>query len=296
MDSQNNATTKIDVYQIVTDQIISLLEKGIVPWQKPWTEVGLPANLLSKRQYRGINLWLLLSLNYEQNLFLTWDQIKGMGASVKKDEKGHIVVFWKPVQKRAEENTEQEKTALPILRYYKVFNIAQCRDIPSQLLPLASKENDHFKPLEECEKIIKGMPNPPVIVHKEQMAYYRIDTDTINMPKKKSFKDPESYYSTLYHELVHSTGSDKRLGRRTLTDMVQFGAESYAMEELIAEMGSAFLCHHSGIKPFVIANTAAYLDNWLKVLRGDKRFIISASGQAQRAVDMVLKKEVLEHE
>lgn len=293
MDSQQT-TSKIDVYQLVTDQIISLLEQGIVPWQRPWAEAGVPANLLSKRQYRGINLWLLLSLNYEQNYFLTWDQIKSMGGSVKKGETGHIVVFWKPAQKKAEEDKETKQKQVPMLRYYKVFNIAQCRDIPENLIPKSDVAAIDREPILECEAIINSMANSPTIVHKEQKAYYRIDTDIINMPKKKSFKSLESYYSTLFHELVHSTGAEKRLGRKTLTDMVPFGSESYAMEELIAEMGSAYLCRFSGVLPNEINNTVAYLDNWLGVFKKDKRFIISASGQAQKAVDLILGRQAIE--
>ena len=293
MDSQQT-TSKIDVYQLVTDQIISLLEQGIIPWQRPWAEAGVPANLLSKRQYRGINLWLLLSLNYEQNYFLTWDQIKSMGGSVKKGETGHIVVFWKPVQKNAEEDKETKQKQVPMLRYYKVFNIAQCRDIPENLIPKSDVAAVDREPILECEAIINSMANSPTIVHKEQKAYYRIDTDIINMPKKKSFKSLESYYSTLFHELVHSTGAEKRLGRKTLTDMVPFGSESYAMEELIAEMGSAYLCRFSGVLPNEINNTVAYLDNWLGVFKKDKRFIISASGQAQKAVDLILGRQAIE--
>ena len=293
MDSQQT-TSKIDVYQLVTDQIISLLEQGIVPWQRPWAEAGVPANLLSKRQYRGINLWLLLSLNYEQNYFLTWDQIKSMGGSVKKGETGHIVVFWKPVQKKAEEERDTKQKQVPMLRYYKVFNIAQCRDIPENLIPKSDVAAVDREPILECEAIINSMVNSPTIVHKEQKAYYRIDTDIINMPKKKSFKSLESYYSTLFHELVHSTGAEKRLGRKTLTDMVPFGSESYAMEELIAEMGSAYLCRFSGVLPNEINNTVAYLDNWLGVFKKDKRFIISASGQAQKAVDLILGRQAIE--
>ena len=293
MDSQQT-TSKIDVYQLVTDQIISLLEQGIVPWQRPWAEAGVPANLLSKRQYRGINLWLLLSLNYEQNYFLTWDQIKSMGGSVKKGETGHIVVFWKPVQKKAEEERDTKQKQVPMLRYYKVFNIAQCRDIPENLIPKSDVAAVDREPILECEAIINSMANSPTIVHKEQKAYYRIDIDTINMPKKKSFKSLESYYSTLFHELVHSTGAEKRLGRKTLTDMVPFGSESYAMEELIAEMGSAYLCRFSGVLPNEINNTVAYLDNWLGVFKKDKRFIISASGQAQKAVDLILGRQAIE--
>lgn len=292
MDSQQTSS-KIDVYQLVTDQIISLLETGIVPWQKPWADAGVPANLLSKRQYRGINLWLLLSLNYEQNYFLTWDQIKSIGGSVKKGEAGHIVVFWKPVQKKAEE-TEDKQKSVPMLRYYKVFNIVQCRDIPENIIPKVEPSIKEFDPLLECEAIIHGMPDCPTIIHKEQHAYYRIDTDSINMPRKKSFKSVESYYSTLFHELVHSTGAEKRLGRKTLMDMVPFGAPSYVMEELVAEMGSAYLCRFSNILPNEIKNTVAYLDNWLDVLKKDKRFIISASGQAQKAVDFIIGGQVNE--
>lgn len=290
MDSQNNSSTKLDVYQIVTDLIIALLEQGIIPWQRPWN-AGMPMNLLSKRQYRDINLWLLLSLNYEQNFFLTWDQLKSIGGSVNKDEKGHIVLFWKRSQKKAEEEKDKKQNPIPLLRYYKVFNIAQCRDIPLHLLPQPELGFTDVDPMLECEAIIHGMPDCPKIQHKEQKAYYSIDRDIINMPRKKSFKSIESYYSTLYHELVHSTGAEKRLGRKTLCDMTPFGSESYAMEELIAEMGSAYLCRFSEILPNEIKNTVAYLDNWLEVFKRDKRFLITASGHAQKAVDFVLQRK-----
>lgn len=290
MDSQNNSSTKLDVYQLVTDQIIALLEQGIIPWQKPWAEAGVPMNLLSKRQYRGINLWLLLSLNYANNFYLTWDQLKKIGGSVNQGQHGHIVVFWKQVKKQPEEldGSGNPKTTA-MLRYYKVFNTEQCRDIPKDLIPELFK--DEVDPMLECEGIINTMPDCPVITHKEQKAFYVIEQDYINMPKKKSFKIPESYYSTLFHELVHSTGSQKRLGRKTLNDMAPFGSESYAMEELVAEMGSAYLCRFSGILPNQIQNTVAYLDNWLGVFKKDKRFLITASGQAQRAADWILGRK-----
>src|SRR5882724_6484234 len=120
---------KIDVYEIVTNRIIELLDQGTIPWQKPWTEAGIPANLLSKRPYRGVNLWLLLSLNYERNLFLTWDQLKKIGGSVKQGEHGHVVVFWKTVKKNDSLENKTQKN-VPLLRYYKVFAIEQCKDIP----------------------------------------------------------------------------------------------------------------------------------------------------------------------
>ncbi|MEP6673646.1 MAG: zincin-like metallopeptidase domain-containing protein [Ferruginibacter sp.] len=288
MDSHTTSSTPIDVYQLVTDQIIALLEKGVVPWQKSWNEAGLPMNLLSKRHYRGINLWLLLSLNYERNFFLTWDQVKSIGGSVLKNEKGQIIAFWKHVPKKPVELDEKgEPKTTAMLRYYRVFNIDQCRDIRPELIPTIGAPLN-FNPIASCETIIVKMPNCPPIQHKEQQAYYNPEKDFINMPKKKSFKLAESYYSTLFHELIHATGSEKRLARKTLGEMSSFGSENYSMEELIAEIGSAFLCHSSGILPNQIDNTAAYLDNWLGVFKNDKRFIVTASGQAQKASDLIL--------
>jgi antirestriction protein ArdC len=283
----DSSTATIDLYQLVTGQVIASLEKGVIPWQRPWAEAGVPMNLLSKRQYRGINLWLLLLLNYERNLFLTWDQVKSCGGSVLAGEKGHIVVFWQQVSKQAADTQKN----IPRLRYYKVFNIAQCREIPTDLIPPAAATMKECIPKMECESIIQTMIDAPVIEHKQHQAYYDITTDVINMPKKKSFKTIDGYYHTLFHELVHSTGAEKRLGRKTLTDMVPFGTPSYAMEELIAEMGSAYLCRFTGILPNEIENTVAYLDNWLGVFKKEKRFLLTASGQAQKAVDMILNSK-----
>ena len=157
MDSNTQTSPKVDVYAIVTNRIIELLEQGTVPWQKPWIDTGIPMNLLSKRPYRGINLWLLLSLDYEHNLFLTWDQLKKLGGSVKQGEHGHVVVYWKATQKSTNKEETDDKKKLPILRYYKVFNIAQCRDLPQNLLePITPKEHD---PILECEAIFGSMPN-----------------------------------------------------------------------------------------------------------------------------------------
>ncbi|MCW3111494.1 MAG: hypothetical protein JWQ09_6000 [Segetibacter sp.] len=291
MDSQHTSSTPLDVYQMVTDRIIKLLEAGTVPWQKPWTDAGVPMNLISKRPYRGINLWLLLSLNYERNLFLTWDQLKKIGGSVNVGEHGHIVVFWKNVKKQPEELDKKENPkTVPMLRYYKVFNISQVRDVPSTMIePLVKLEHES---LLECESIIQAMPDCPIIKHKEQKAFYHIGDDFINMPSKKSFKRIEAYYSTLFHELVHSTGSEKRLGRKSIMDMAEFGSEPYSLEELIAELGAAYLCSFTGILEKEIHNSAGYIDGWLGKLKNDKRFVVQASGQAQKAVDMVMDVKI----
>jgi len=289
MDSQNNGSQKIDLYQIVTSEIISQLEQGIIPWQKPWNDAGIPMNLLSKRSYRGINLWLLLSLNYERNLFLTWDQIKSVGGSVLKGEHGHIVVFWKPLQKKAEGDEVAKDKPVPMLRYYKVYTVSQCRDIPEHLLPVRSETP--VDPIIECEAILAEMPDMPLLSFTGKEAYYNIEKDEIVLPKLKSFRTSTGYYGTLFHELVHSTGAEKRLNRKTVTDRVSFGIESYATEELIAEMGAAYLCGMTGLLPNGIKNTVAYIDHWLGVLKHDKRLLINAAGQAQKAVDFICNRK-----
>ncbi|MBL7737801.1 MAG: DUF1738 domain-containing protein [Chitinophagaceae bacterium] len=289
MDSQNTTSTKLDVYQIVTDRMITLLEQGTAPWQKPWTDSGIPMNLLSKRAYRGVNLWLLLSLDYERNLFLTWDQIKKLGASVKQGEHGHVVVFWRTLPKKKEGDDGEEKKQIPMLRYYKVFNVAQIRDLPANMVePIVAGEQDTFL---QCEPIYNMMPQCPDLRHKGQSAYYDPKEDYVNMPGKKTFKKAEGYYATLFHELVHSTGHEKRLNRPTLTEMAEFGSDMYSIEELVAELGAAYLSASTGILERVEKNSAAYLNGWIAKLKNDKRFIIQASGQAQRAVDFILNRQ-----
>jgi antirestriction protein ArdC len=286
MDSNNNSSTnKVDVYQIVTDRIISLLEQGTVPWQMPWHDVGIPMNLLSKRPYRGINLWLLLSLNYERNLFLTWDQLKKIGASVNAGEHGHVVIYWKTPSKSNVDDNEKQKQA-QMLRYYKVWNISQCKDLPENIVePLVQKEHDSIL---DCEAIINGMPESPLLVFTGKKAYYDIQKDTVVLPKLKSFKSIESYYATLFHELVHSTGSEKRLKRKSIAEMAEFGSDMYSLEELVAELGSAYLSSLAGILNVGITNSAAYINGWLGKLKYDKKFIVHASGFAQKGVDFIL--------
>jgi antirestriction protein ArdC len=292
MDSNKPASARVDVYSIVTNRIIDLLEQGVIPWQKPWTDAGVPMNAKSKRKYRGINLWLLLSLPYERHLYLTWDQIKEYGASVNKGEIGHVVIYWKVSKKKENEVEEQKQT--PILRYYKVFNVSQITDLPADFIP--TLEEKEVEPILECESIIHGMPGAPEIRHKHKEAFYHIGEDYINMPKQKSFKSIELYYATLFHELVHSTGHERRLNRKSITEMAEFGSELYSIEELIAEMGSAYLSSFTGIQNKNIQHNAAYIEGWLGKLMNDKRFIVQASGAAQRAVDFILNERSIEEE
>ena len=294
MDTQTTTAkekTRIDVYSLINDRIIEQLEKGTVPWCKPWSTGGLPMNIISKRYYRGINMMLLAMEGYEHNQFLSFKQVGDIGGKVKKGEKGHIVVYWSQVDNKQEQKTEpadqneensaQKKKA--ILRYYYVFNIAQCENIPEKYQPKVREAND----LLSCEAIVSAMPQCPPIKHKEQRAFYNFKDDFVNMPKKRSFKNDESYYSTLFHELVHSTGHESRLKRDTLIHMSEFGGETYSIEELIAEMGTCYLQSFAGITS-EFEQSAAYLQGWLGKLKNDKRFIFQAAKAAQKATDFIL--------
>ncbi|MFH2141275.1 MAG: ArdC-like ssDNA-binding domain-containing protein [Bacteroidota bacterium] len=273
-----------DVYEIVTNRIIEHLEKGVIPWQKPWTEAGHPKNLITGKNYKGINVWLLSTLNYAQNYFLTFKQVKELGGQVKKGEKSQEVIFWKWLEREDEE--DGNKKNIPLLKYYNVFNIDQCDGIPIEKIPpKIERQND---PIETCEKIINEMQKRPEIRNKEQQAYYHKIDDYINIPKTESFLSSESYYGALFHELVHSTGHKERLDRKELTQSKGFRTNDYAVEELTAEMGASYLKSLSGIPIEQLENNAAYIQGWLERLKKDKKFIVYASAQAQKATDYIL--------
>lgn len=295
-------STHKDVYQIINEKIIKALESGTVPWRKPWRDTagGLPRNLVTKRQYRGINLLLLLLENNEQNLFLTAKQAKDIGAKVKEGERGRIVTYWKPLEKQdgdldTAESLNSEKGKY-ILRYYIVYNISQCEGIPEKMIepPVGIGS---FTPIQVCDEIVAGMQNCPEIRFKEQKAYYDPLRDFINMPKKKSFATEPSYYSTLFHELVHSTGHFSRLKRSTLIEMSEFGSDQYSHEELVAEIGSCYLLNEAHITQEFEQNVA-YMHEWTSRLKSDKRLLFSACTQAQRAVDYIIgvNEEVVEEQ
>lgn len=277
-----------DVYTIVTNRIIELLEAGCVPWHQPWQSEKPPMNLMSKNPYRGINLLLLNALGYEQPYYLTWKQVNELGATVKKGERSRFVVFWQ--RKGKKDNIEGETDTTPrktVLRYYSVFNIEQCLDIPAHLIPEPPPPQE-VQPIDRCVEVVSRMQHPPKIIFKGNEAYYAPQEDVITMPKQKSFTTAESFYHILFHELVHSTGHPSRLDRKEIATPDNFASESYSIEELTAEIGALFLNAHTGITQATINNSAAYIASWLKVLRGDKRFVVFASSRAQSAVDFIL--------
>jgi antirestriction protein ArdC len=276
---------KKTVYEIITDRIIAQLEQGTTPWNKPWTargDAGLPHNFVTKKAYRGINTWLLLAAGYTSPAFLTFKQARDLGGSVRKGEKGWPVVFWKfgEVETKAGEVKDYA-----FCRFYTVFNVSQCDGLQ---LPLADEQNeglDDVPALDVCESMVQNWSGRPEIKHGPRGAFYSPSLDYVSIPERSAFNGPEAYYSTLFHELTHSTGHAKRLNRFQLGT---FGDKNYSKEELVAEMGAAFLCGFAGIENSTIDNSAAYLASWLKVLKSDSKMIISAASQAQKAVDLIL--------
>jgi antirestriction protein ArdC len=277
-------------YEIVTEAIIKQLESGVAPWRKPW-RTGMPVNLVSKKEYRGINIFLLASQGYGSRYWLTYRQAQAQGGSVRKGEHGSKVVFWKIDEYRKEnsETGETENRKSILLRYYTVFNLEQCEGIkspePTRIIP----------PLEQCEQIVNSMPNPPGF-EQDSRAFYRPSTDTVGVPARSAFDSAEEFYSTLFHELTHSTGHPSRLGREGIMEHNPFGSEDYSKEELVAEMGAAMLCGVAGIQSRTLDNSASYLQSWINRLRSDSHLIVSAASQAQKAADYILSRTAAETE
>ncbi len=277
-------------YEAITARMIQLLEGGTVPWHKPWKSGrGHPKNLVSGKEYRGINAFMLSSAKCDSPYWLTFKQAKDRGGTVRKGEHGYPCVYWNSTVKEDPERGERRE--IRFLRYYTVFNVLQCEGIeyPREVThPLG------FNVLETCDRVVAEMPSPPRIEHGSERASYYPSCDTLKMPHQKSFESPESYYSVLFHELVHSTGHESRLARQGITDEILFGSDKYSKEELIAEMGAAFLCGRAEIESKVIENSASYISSWLERLRNDRRLVVTAASQAQKAADYILntKKEV----
>jgi antirestriction protein ArdC len=283
----------MNVYEIITDKIIGQLETGVVPWRKPWVAAGAPKNLISGKEYRGINTFLLGASKYVSPNWLTFKQAAELGGNVRKGEKATMIVFWKVSQFRDPDAQEGEissadKTSF-VLRYYNVFNVEQCENLPAEKIPaIETRENE---PIAECERIVENMPQRPAIGHAGSQAFYSPRTDAVNLPPVNLFNSPEEYYATTFHELTHSTGHKSRLGREGIEERAEFGSTRYSKEELIAEMGSAFLCAEAGISARVIDNQAAYIQGWLKKLRDDRRCVVIAAAQAQKASDFILNRK-----
>jgi antirestriction protein ArdC len=295
----------MDVYSIITERIIEKLEAGTVPWHKPWRSVGAPRNLVSKKFYRGVNVWLLTVQGYTSPYWATMRQINELGGQVRKGEKATPVVFWKiyvdGVEVKAGEpepevqEPEGQGRRRFVLRYYSIFNTEQC-ELPATVTDrLALPEQRQLDSIEACEKILAGMPNPPEIVHAGDKAFYSPITDRVTMPPRCLFESADEYWATLWHETAgHATGHPKRLNRDSIREAAPFGSATYSAEEIHAEMAAAYLCGITGIANRTIDNSAAYISAWLNRLRRDPKLIIHTAAQAQRACDYVLNGKVTE--
>ncbi|MBI5189932.1 MAG: DUF1738 domain-containing protein [Nitrospirae bacterium] len=263
------------------------LEEGTVPWRQSWAfKAGPPRNLVSQKNYRGINIFMTGSQGYESPYWLTFKQARERGGSVREGEKGTPIVYCDKVRKQeVDGNGEVSEREVSFLRYYTVFNIAQVDGVAAPALDVVERP---FEPIAACERIVAGMPHPPALKGGMGQAYYRPRVDTVYMPRPEIFESEEEYYSTLFHELVHSTGHETRLGRRPSTEPRRVGDSEYSKEELVAEMGSSFLCGTAGIENATIDNSAAYIQGWLKALRDDRKMVILAAAAAQKAADYIL--------
>lgn len=287
---------KRNIYQEVTDTIVEAIETGnIQSWIRPWAQSGaiFPKNFVKGNQYRGVNillLWYMASLKgYEHHLWATFKQIKSKGGSVLKGEKSSEVIFWNVKEKEVgetiingdgKEEVVMKKKKSFILRYYRVFNIAQTDlNIADFVEPV---ETDEFKIIENAEKYIANIPHD--VRHGQGRAFYNPARDFIGLPNKEDFTAPGHYYSTHAHELGHWSGSKSRLNRDLSG---RFGDESYAMEELVAELSSAFVCAQLGIDGEL--QHKDYVANWLKVLKDDNKAVFTAASKAQCVVDYLDK-------
>jgi len=268
--------TTTSTYERVTARIIAQLEAGTIPWQRPWRS-GLPFNAVSRREYRGINILALFAHQLEHNLranaFLTYRQAHELGGWIKGGERGCAVCYVDKIARPTEE--EDESAAFWLVKCYTVFGIEQTEGLDELQKRLAA-EAPTFTPVEECERIIEQAGVP--IQYGGAMAFYSRSTDTITLPDRHRFRSAEGFYSTVLHELVHATGAAHRLNRDLNG---RFGNHAYALEELVAELGSAFLAARCGLDH--VSDAANYIQSWLVVLKRDGRALFAASRLATEA-------------
>ena len=271
----------MDIYAEITNRMIAEMEAGEIPWRKPWMAAGAAISHTTGKPYSLLNQMLL----GRPGEYITFNQCQQEGGHVRKGEKARMVVFWKWLEKEDEETGEVEQ--IPYLRYYNVFHIDQCEGIAAHHM---QTNPNPASPDEAAEAIITGYITREgvSIEHREgDSAFYNPSQDRIVLPLLKQFTEAAEYYGTAFHEMVHSTGHAKRLARLDTT--ANFGGEEYSKEELVAEIGSAALVHHAGLEtPASFTNSTAYVQNWLTVLKSDKRFIVSAAGKADKAVSYIL--------
>ncbi|EOC1344580.1 DUF1738 domain-containing protein [Cronobacter dublinensis] len=278
--------TKTDIYQTVTDSIIAALETGVKPWACPWQRTpgmsGLPSNYATGMGYSGMNIMLLWCSASEQGFndsrWMTYKQAKAEGGQVRKGEHGTTAIFYSTLEK---ENDAGEIDYIPMLKTFIVFNVEQIDGLPLVANTVSTAET--FEPLPQVENLFQS--SGANIIEKGQNAFFRPSTDEVWLPERSLFPDAANFYATALHELVHWSGARGRLNREMRG---KFGSEDYAFEELIAELGSAFLMADLGIVGEV--QHESYIASWLKALKNDKRFIFKAASAASKAHRYLMDK------
>ena len=274
------------IYEMVTKRIIEQLESGVIPWHKPWSGTKSGAyNRVTKKSYSLLNQMLL----QHSGEYATFKQWSDLGGKVRKGEKSEIIVFWK-VYPKEQTNTDGEKEVIniPILKDISVFHISKIDGIE----PLKEEEREQIEPIEKAESVLNDYWNREHIQVKhtaQNRAFYSPDKDLIQLPLFEQFESSEEYYSTAFHESVHSTMLKSRCNIEEQNKIVAFGGDDYSKEELTAEIGSANLMNIIGIETKrSFKNSAAYIQSWLRVLKNDIKFIVSASSKAEKAVNYIL--------
>ena len=283
-----------DLYKSVTDRIVAELEQGVRPWLKPWNAEHAAGRItrplrFNQVPYRGINVLMLWSQamagGYAAPIWMTFRQALELGGHVRKGEKGSPVVFASKVSRSEtdEETGEDLERNIPFLKAYTVFNVEQIEDLPS---PFYAKAEPRLEPMQRIEHADRFFAaSRAELRHGGNQAYYAVSQDYVQMPPFESFRDAESYYVTLAHELTHWTRHPTRLDRDF--GRKRYGDEGYAMEEMVAELGAAFLSADLDLTPEPRADHASYIASWLKVLKDDARAIFAAAAHAQRAADFL---------
>lgn len=279
----------MDIYAKVTDRILEEMEKGIIPWKKPWVGGRGAISHVTGKSYSFLNQLLL----GKPGEWLTFNQIKKEHGTVKKGEKARFVVFWKWLKKetdKVDENGEKVYEEIPFLQYFNVFHIDQCEGIK----PKHVTDVSDFDANEAAQSIFDEYTSREgITVNLDgDASYYRPSEDSITLPRMKRFAKLAEYYSTAFHEAVHSTGAKTRLAREGVVGRIFFGSEDYSKEELIAELGASMLVSHVGLETeSSFANNVSYISGWLEALKNDKRMIVSAAGKAEKAVKYILNEK-----
>lgn len=278
----------LDIYSAITDRIIEALEQGTIPWHKPWA--GDNTGCISYSTGKPYSLLNHILLGGVSGEYITFKQATLAGGHVRKGEKSKYVVFWKPFTKENPDTGEEETHF--ILRYYNVFHLDQVEGISPRWAASVRPASD-LQPDASADAIIRDYTDRSGValrITESDRAYYQPSTDTVVVPQLNQYQDQSEFYSTLFHELTHSTGHYSRLNR--IADTAAFGSHEYSKEELCAELGAAFLVNHCGLEtPASFRNSAGYVQGWLKALKDDKRLIISAAGAAEKAVDLILNRK-----